>query len=437
MGTYTIRIDKKCFKTKVIMKKIIHSFAQTFSPLRNRNLSAYLGGQLISLLGSAMQATAQSWVVWQISHSTRALGFTLMLDYLPMLLLGAFAGTWADRMDRRKLLIASQLSAMLLAVVFALLVQTGLIQLWHIYLLAALLGCVMAIDMPAQTAFVGDLSGIEQMRGAIVLNNMVRQISRTAGPALAGVVIGLLDVAPAFWINGASFLAVVGSLLYVRSQQVRNPQATRTKTQLKEAFQFISKEPRIRDLLLFSACVPFFAISAIGLIPAIVTDYLHAGPGALGLIMSSAGAGAFFGSLVVVPMTHQIRHPGLLLTAAMVWIGAWFMVIAYSGQTWFWVIGIFIANAAVPVVLTTSAGLLQVLAPPDMKASMMGIWMMLSFGMQPFGALLIGFIAQVVGAQTAIFFYGSAMILVSAAMLLASKGLHIWQPELPSYSIRR
>ena len=130
------------------------AFNGIFTPLRNRNLSVYLSGQTISLFGTFMQATAQSWVVWQISHSTLALGITAMLGALPMLILDPFAGAWADRLDRRKVLVGTQITSMILAFIFAILLQIKLIQIWHIHILSAVLGCVSALDMPAQSGFM-------------------------------------------------------------------------------------------------------------------------------------------------------------------------------------------------------------------------------------------------------------------------------------------
>src|SRR5262245_25778126 len=168
---------------------IVSTLRESFSPLKIRNFRIYLGGQAISLVGTFLQMTAQSWVIWELSHSATALGVAAMLGSLPTLVLGPWAGVWADRLDRRRLLIASQAGAMLLAFSLALLTQTGLVQLWHVYLLSALLGIITAFDVPAQQTFLGDLSGMGEIRKAINLNITMLQISRILGPALAGIII--------------------------------------------------------------------------------------------------------------------------------------------------------------------------------------------------------------------------------------------------------
>src|SRR2546427_967893 len=200
-------------RMEVEIPTVASRFVASFLPLRNRNLRVYLGGQAISLIGTWMQVTAQAWVVWSLSHSTAALGVVAMLGTLPILLLGPWTGVWADTLDRRRLLIVSQTSAMVLAITLALLVQTGVIQVWHVYVLATLLGIVTALDMPTQQAFIGDLSGMEQLRQAVVINNMLFQVSRMIGPALAGVVVARLGAAGAILPDRARFLPVLAPLV--------------------------------------------------------------------------------------------------------------------------------------------------------------------------------------------------------------------------------
>src|SRR2546422_5563696 len=208
--------------------------AESLAPLRNRNLRLYLAGQAVSVIGIWMQQTAQSWEVWVLSGSGTALGITAMLAGLPLLLLGPWMGVYADRWDRRKVLIATQTSAMILAFVFAILVQTRVIALWHVFVLATLLGIVSALDFPSTQAFIGDIAGMARVREAIILNASIFQVSRMIGPALAGWGIGYLGVASAFWINGVTFLAVIASLLAIRGSQIRRTSTGRPLQEFRE-----------------------------------------------------------------------------------------------------------------------------------------------------------------------------------------------------------
>ncbi len=209
---------------------LLKTYTKSFAPLKNRNLRIYLGGQAISLLGTWIQSTAQSWVVWELTKSESSLGIVVMLNTLPLFLLAPWAGGIADRFNRRFILLATQSIAMLLAFVLAYLIQTDQVQVWHIYLFSFILGNVAALDFPAQQAFIGDLSGMGQVRQAVTLNIMGLQVARMLGPAIAGVLLKVFGAAASFWINGASFFVVILSIFAVRSQQASHPHQWSART---------------------------------------------------------------------------------------------------------------------------------------------------------------------------------------------------------------
>lgn len=411
------------------MNHIRKALSDIFAPLRKRNLSIYLSGQTVSLLGAYMQATAQSWVVWQISNSTTALGITAMISSLPMLLLGAFGGLLADKLNRRIILIWTQIISMILAFIFAVLLQTNSIQVWHIYILAGALGIVSALDLPTQSAFVGDIAGTDQVRGAIVLNGMVQQACRMVGPALAGLVVGAFGSALAFWLNGASFIAVVVSLFLVQTEQVMKPANQKKNKQMKEAFQYAAKSPRIIDMLIISFLLAFFGISAAQLLPAIVTDTLHSGAQTLGLITGASGAGALISSFLLTPLVQRVKKPGRLIAGAVIWMGIWFVVAVVSGSAWVWIISMFLGGLTGPVVNITINGLIQVQSPSGIKARMLSVWMMVSFGMMPFGSLFVGFSGKIFGAPLAVVINGLILMIGAGILFLVRPGLRKWQPR--------
>jgi MFS family permease len=413
------------------MQATNHIYRDAYSPLRNSNLALYLSSQAISFIGTFMQATAQSWVVWQISRSTSALGLVAMLGSIPMLLFGAFAGVWADRLDRRKVLIWAQITSMLLAFFFAFLLQTHLIQLWHIYVLSFALGCVTALDMPTNSAFVSDLSGIEQVRKAVVLNNMVVQISRMVGPALAGWLLGALGIASAFWLNGASFLAVIGCLIIIRSQQLIKPAVETKQGNMSEAFRFVARKQRIQDLLILCFLITFFGYSSGQLFPAIVTEYLHGGPEILGIILGASGAGSLASAILFLPFIQRFKRPGLIISAALIWTGLCYVLAVFANSTWMWVTGAFLGSISGPIIMTSSNGLIQQMAPPDMKARLITVWIMISFGMQPFGFLLVGYTGRLLGAAGAVLLNGVVMILGALAIVFLRSSFIKWQPAHP------
>ncbi|MCL5676495.1 MAG: MFS transporter [Firmicutes bacterium] len=406
------------------------------TPLRTRNLRIYISGQAISLLGTWMQTTAQAWVVWQLSHSPGALGIVAMLSSLPLLLLGPWTGVWADRLERRRVLLVTQTLAMLLAFTLAILVQTGAVRLWHVYALAFALGIVSALDFPSQQAFIGDLSGLTQVRKAVVVNAMIVQLSRMAGPAIAGWVVGALGVAPAFWINGVSFLAVIGSLLMVDSSQTRRAATSSGLGEFAEGLRFIAGQPRIQDLLAFTLLVTLFGISSMQLMPAFATDVLGRGPQALGLLMGASGAGALTSALFVVPIGQRVKHTGLMLAGAVVWSGLSYLLFSWS--RWFPVSmgALYMTSLAMPLVMTTANGLIQTLAPNHMRARVISAWIMFGFGTQPFAGLLVGVTGKLFGPPLAVRINAVAMIVGVLALVAARPDLARWSASLAPHQLQ-
>jgi MFS family permease len=409
---------------------IVSTLRESFSPLKIRNFRIYLGGQAISMVGTWLQMTAQSWVVWELSHSATALGVTMMLGSLPVLLLGPWAGVWADRLDRRKLLIVTQIGAMLLAFILAGLTQTGLAQLWHVYLLSALLGIITAIDFPAQQTFLGDLSGMAEVRKAINLNITMFQLSRIFGPALAGVIIASLGAAMAFWLNGLSFVAVIISLWVVSSNQVRKGHGGRFLSEFKEGVSYVTSQPRLQDLFILAILTTFFAFPVIlSLLPAVVGKVLQGDAATLSWLMMSSGAGALVGTTFLAPLTQASRRTGVVLGGIVGWTGFW--LVLFSGVDWLplSMASLFFVSVGIPAVLTTTMGLLQVLAPAEMRARLASLFFTLSFGMQPVASLLTGYTADMLTTSLAIRVNG-LLLIVGALLLLAVR------PKLREWEVR-
>ena len=399
----------------------------SLAPLRIRNLRVYLGGQVVSLVGIWMQQTAQAWVVWELTRSGTALGIASMLAFLPLLVLGPWMGVFADRWDRRKVLLTTQTLAMVLAFVFAALVQLNVIALWHVFVLATLLGIVSALDFPATQAFIGDLAGMGQVRQAIILNTTIFQVSRMVGPALAGWAIGYLGVASAFWVNGATFIAVLGSLLVVRGNQVRHVSTGRPLQEFREGLAFLRRDPRAQDLLAFAIVVTFFGISSIIILPAVVGRVFGGGADMLGFLTAASGAGALVGALLLTPIAQRARRTGAMLALCVVWSGGWLVLMSFSHSFLPSAVAIFFVSLTIPVVLTTANGLLQILSPPDMRARVLSILIMFSFGAQPAAAILIGVAADVVGPLGAVFLNGILMSASAGVLLAVRSGLLAWE----------
>lgn len=408
------------------MIKPLQTFFLSFEPLRERNFAIYLSGQAVSLIGTWLQATAQGWVVWQLSGSEAALGIVASLAALPLLFLTPFTGTIADRLDRRQLLIGTQTSAMLLAFILAFLVTTQLVQLWHVYVLALLLGVVSALDFPSQQAFLGDLSGMHQVRKAVNLNAMILQVSRILGPAFAGFVIAAYGTATSFWLNGLSFIPVIGTLLIVRSHQVRKTGSINPLRDFAGAIQFARQQPRLQDILALVLLVTFFGLSVLNIMPAFAAKVLGGDAQTLGYLLAASGAGALISVVFVIPFVQAAKRTGLVIAFCGMWMGFWLI---FASQTRWLPLSmgtIFLASIGAPAVIATSLGLTQLMAPIDMRARVVSLFIMISFGMQPIASLYIGYTAQFVGVPLAILLNGICLFAGSALVLIIRSPLRSW-----------
>jgi MFS family permease len=406
---------------------------QSFTPLRYPNFRIYLGGQAISLVGTWLQNAAQAWVVWTLTNSEAALGTVTMFGTLPLLLLGPFAGVWVDRFDRRKLLIATQAAAMILAFILAFLVQTGMVQVWHVYLMALLLGIVTALDLPAQQTFLGDLAGMGEVRKAINLNAMIVNVSRMLGPAFSGILIQRLGIAPAFWLNGLSFVAVIASLIAVRASHAQAKASTdHPLRQLVDAVKFVRIQPRMQDLFLFALMTTFFVFSIIlTQLPAFASVVLHGDAETAGYLQAASGAGALLGVLFIVPLAQAQKRSGLVLAAAAVWMGIWMLGFAFSTWLPISLLTLFLGSIGAPTIITLALGLIQVMSPPDMRGRLISLFTVISFGFQPIAAFLIGQSAEHLGVQTAIQINSVLLIISALAMLLFRTELRRWEVIVP------
>jgi len=408
------------------MNLLVKTYSGSFVPLKDRNFRTYLIGQAFSLIGTWMQSTAQAWVVWELTHSESYLGLTVMFNSLPLFLLAPWAGAITDRYNRRKLLIVTQTVAMILAFILALLVQLKVIQVWHIFVLTTLLGIVNALDFPAQQTFVGDLSGMSQVRKASTLNIMVLQVARLVGPVFAGYILSIAGAAMAFWLNGVSFLFVIVTLFMVHSEQVRNE--GRGSNQFFDTLKYIRSQPRMLDLMIIAGIVTFFGFAIIiNILPSIADTVLKGDAKTYSYLLASSGAGALLSTLVLLPLSQASKRIGLIVCTAALWMGAWFLVLSNSYVLLLSMICIFFTSLGAPLVLTTGLGVLQLLAPPNMRGRIISLFTMVSFGLQPLASLFIGFSAENIGTQKAILINSICLLIAAGYMTLFRSGLRVWE----------
>lgn len=403
------------------------AFFDSFSPFKNANFRTYLLGQGISLIGTFMQQMALQWFIWDVTQDTRWVGIVAAVTFAPAFFLMPFTGAIADRVDRRKVLIATQLIEMSLALLLALFIFLGMHVIWPVLVFALILGVTAAFNFPTQGAFIGDLSGMGEIRKAMMLYAFAIEIGRFIGPALAGLIVAQFNTATAFFLNGLSFIAVVISLLFVRAQQTRRPPSGNLLQNFGEAVRYVRQQPRIADLLLCSLSVTLFIFSSLQLAAPIADLVLHGGPQLVGYLLGASGAGALIGVLFVAPQVQRIERAGMALSVALLWSGLWLFLTSFFTWAPLTILGIFFCSVNIPVVLAGVGGLVQMLAPSDMRARLLSVSSMLSTGIQPIGALLVGWLGRLLGPMATIRLNGLLMVCIALALLLLHREFRNWR----------
>lgn len=392
----------------------------------------YLGGNTISLLGDWMQQTTQSWVVWQLSHSATALGIVAFFSQLPFFLLGPWVGVISDRYDRRKIMLITQFLIMSFAFIFAILIETHILQLWHVYVLAFLLGVVSAFDVTTEQAFIGDIAGDGNISKAIAVNNSLTQLTRLIGPALAGYLIAQIGVATSFWINGITIIICIICIWQVRSQRTPTPSKGDGIQQFKEGWQFFIHHRFLRLIMVFAAVQAFFGLSIIQLLPAVASVELKGNADTLGKLLGAAGAGALIGILVVLPFVQRIKRPCFAIGGALLWSGIWYVLFSFTHSLWLAMACQCMSSLGAANVVTLSFGLSQELTPPNMRARIESVFLMIIFGLQPAASYLVGAGADKFGLEPMMRINGILMIVIPALLLTLTKLKHIKRSEEPA-----
>jgi MFS family permease len=395
----------------------LQTIGGNFSPLRIRNIRVYMIGQSVNLLGDWMQQTAQAWVVWELTHKATALGIVAFLSQIPFFIFGPWVGIFSDRFDRRKILLFTQFLTMLFAFILAFLVQTNRLVLWHVYLLAFLLGTATAFNVTAEQAFIGDIAGTPNIRKAIALNNIINQLSRLIGPAIAGWLIVSIGIAPAFWYNGFSVIISIICILAIPSRQETKKATGRGLQQFKEGFAFLHSQKLLRLIMLFAAIQTFFGMSIVQLLPAYSTVVLKGNAGTLGQLIGSAGAGALVGIVIVLPYVQIIKRSCISIGSALIWAGCWYMLFSFTTSLPFAMVCQFMASLGAANVLTLSIGLAQELTPVNMRARILSTFMMIIFGLQPVASYLVGRSADIIGINKMMLINGTCMVLLPVILL--------------------
>jgi MFS family permease len=370
---------------------------QTFIALKHRNFRLFFLGQLISLIGTWMQNTAQSWLVYQLTGSKLLLGVVAAVGSAPMLLFSTWGGSVADRHPKRTVVLCTQTAMMLLAFAFAALVWSGLVRPAHILVLAALGGVVMAFDMPARQAFMVEMTNREDLMNAVSLNSSIVNGARVIGPAVAGFLMAETGMAMCFLLNGLSFIAVIVGLLMMRLPRFVPPEKpTSTWRHALDGFAYVARHRRVRTLLLLFGVVGIFGWSYSVLMPAFAADVLHVGERQYGALLSANGIGALCGALGVATFGHRVSRRLLVLGGLGVF-SAMLLLLAVTRNYYLALVWLAIAGWGMLLYFSTTNTLIQTSVADGMRGRVMGIWALVFGGMMPVGGLEAGVLSHWLG----------------------------------------
>lgn len=388
---------------------------QGFRALRHRNYRLYWIGQVVSLTGSWMQTTAQSWLVLQLTNSPFALGLVATLQFLPIMLLSLFGGVIADRLPKHRLVLSTQVAGLVQAALFGLLVVTGSIQLWHVYVLAALLGTINAIDNPTRQAFAVELVGREDLVNAVALNSMQFNLARIVGPAIAGVAIATVGIGPVLLANAVSFVAVIVGLLMMDPRQLHGAPARRegrVLQDLAEGLRYVWSTPTILLIMILVGAIGTFGYNFGVVLPLLAGFVLRTDAAGFGGLSAFLGLGSLLAALATA-YSSTLTNRRLLVAAAA--FSLLFAGVAVTPVFWLSAL-LLVALGFAGISFTTTANtLLQLRVPDALRGRVMSLYMLLFAGSTPVGAFLIGTLSERIGV--------SATLLVCAGLCLLGVGL--------------
>src|SRR5215469_11652296 len=384
-------------------------WAIAFRALRHRNFQLFFSGQLISLTGTWMQNIAQAWLVYRLSGSSLQLGSVSFASQIPVFLFAPLGGIIADRHNRQHVVIATQTSAMILAFILSVLTLTHTVEVWHIFVLATLLGIVNAFDIPARQSFLVEMVGREDLMNAIALNSSMFNGARIVGPAIAGILVASIGEGWCFFGNGVSYIAVIIGLALMRVQERRRPASASHFEHIIEGFRFARSTAPIRAVLLLLGIVSLVGMPYSVLMPIFADTILHGGARGLGILMGSTGVGALLAALALAAKSG-LRGLGRWIALAAGGFGVSITLFSLSRN--FWLSAALLVPVGFCMMLETSSSntLLQAMVPDELRGRVMSLYSMMFMGMAPFGAFFGGALADRIGAPLTVALGGVACV---------------------------
>jgi MFS family permease len=373
-----------------------------------------------------MQNIAQAWLVYRITGSSVLLGVVSFAGQIPIFFLAPLGGIVADRRSRRRIVIGTQTASMLLAFALAALTLTKTVQVWHVFVLASLLGVVNAFDIPARQSFQVEMVGKADLMNAIALNSSMFNVSRVIGPAIAGILVAAIGEGWCFFLNAVSYIAVITGLLLMNVEERERVASGESPLEsLVEGFRFVTRNLPVHAILILLGVVSLTGMPYAVLMPIFADRILHGGPRALGWLMGCAGVGAVAAALRLASRT-ELKGLGRWLPVASFAFGATLIGFAWSRSFWLSA-GILVpVGFSMMIEMASSNTLIQSMVPDELRGRVMSVYSMVFMGMAPFGSLLAGVVAARIGAPSTV--TASGLICMVAAVVYWSQRKRIRGP---------
>jgi MFS family permease len=395
---------------QVLVKQGTNSFSRAFTALRHRNFRLFWFGQLISQVGTWMQSIGQAWLVLELTHSAWLLGIVGALQFLPVMLFALFGGVVADKLPKRTILLFTQSSAALQAFVLWILVASGGVQLWHVLVLATLLGLTNCVDMPTRQAFVVEMVGREDVPNAVALNSSLFNTARIVGPGIGGLIIAWLGVAPLFLLNAISFIPVIIGIALIDVSQLhavakralgeQNTPKQSTLQSVHEGLAYVWRTPSVLMVIGVIGTISLFGINFNVVLPLFATDVLNVGPAGFGFLSSALGFGALLSALWIAWGNKKPRIKQMLVGATFFCVLEAFFAIS----PWYPLSLLLIASVGFSQIVfsATANTTLQTVTPDYLRGRVMSVYMVVFAGSIPLGNLFTGGLAHLFGAPVSL-----------------------------------
>lgn len=399
--------------------------SNTFRSLRHRNYRLIWIGTLFSSSGQWIQQAALGWLTYDLTGSAALLGAVNGARSLPLLFLGPVGGVAADRFDKKRLMLTTQAFMVVISLVFATLIVTGLVEVWHIFVFTLLSGVGWAFNMPVRQSIVPNLVPREDMMNAMALNSAAFNVTRIGGPAIAGLMIAKIGPGENFFIQAAMYIGVSITVMQLSLPQFKTVTNRSIRGGVTEGAKYVWHHPTLRTQMTLALVPVVIALPYVSLLPVVARDNLDKGPGGFGMMMSAPGIGAVASTLLLATM-KDIQRKGLLLLGAVFAFGIALIAFAASVsifENYVLALALLVVVGACQMVfMTTNQTVLQLTTPDEYRGRVMGLFM-LNQGLLPLGSLFGGVIAEFTNAQTALFVMGGSVMLLAVAFALFAKSV--------------